>query len=241
MNQNFTLKIYKKYNGQLFVLLVLTLIALFAGTGLFIQPALTKIWVFNESTSAIGDTIGGITSPILGLLTISLIYLTYSDQRKFIIDSKRNMDNENEAKLFQSLMDYYREMKPLLNNEEVLSYSYKEQVKIWQKFSVVEREIQNILIARIIHVTLNMLDFINGMNTVISTIKNDNYRNLLDAMLYRFYKGSVQYHVAQLSEWATLIKFNDLDKIIRELNKIQSIWITENVPTNFWNEYNIQV
>lgn len=38
---------------------------------------------FNEKTGVIGDTIGGITSPFIGVLSIILLYITFREQRLF--------------------------------------------------------------------------------------------------------------------------------------------------------------
>lgn len=38
---------------------------------------------FNEKTGVIGDTIGGITSPFIGVLSIVLLYITFREQRQF--------------------------------------------------------------------------------------------------------------------------------------------------------------
>lgn len=38
---------------------------------------------FNEKTGVIGDTIGGVTAPFIGVLSIILLYITFREQRQF--------------------------------------------------------------------------------------------------------------------------------------------------------------
>jgi len=60
--------------------LLVAIFALFVVTILFVQPL--GFIVFNEDTGVIGDTIGGITGPVIGLVGIILVFLTFEAQRK---------------------------------------------------------------------------------------------------------------------------------------------------------------
>lgn len=202
-------------NWKLFTLILISIILMLLATGFLTKPAFGTFWTFDNTTALIGDTIGGITAPILGLLTIALIYLTFTDQRKFINEGK-------EADLFQSLMDYYREMKPLLINEEIENFTYKDQKEIWQNVHDNNNKLKPMMIKRIVIVSCNMLHFITDMVKSIDKIKDETYNNLLSSLIFRLYKNSVQYHINQLFEIETLIeeeKFIELNKYISILNK----------------------
>jgi hypothetical protein len=56
------------------------LVLIYLPVPILILPALTHYFDFS-ATGQIGDTIGGITAPILGLIGIWLVYLTFEEQR----------------------------------------------------------------------------------------------------------------------------------------------------------------
>lgn len=49
---------------------------------LFTRPVFFEFFGFDETTGVIGDTIGGITAPVIGLIGIVLVWLTFEAQRK---------------------------------------------------------------------------------------------------------------------------------------------------------------
>lgn len=74
-------KVFKllENNANIIVILLLALLVLFP----FIATRKALFgFAFDQESSWIGDAIGGITSPIIGLLSIFLIYLTYTSQKK---------------------------------------------------------------------------------------------------------------------------------------------------------------
>lgn len=65
---------------EYFILVVGIIIILIAPT-ILTQPAIKSIWNFSE-TGSIGDTIGGITTPFIGLLGALLVFLSFKQQIK---------------------------------------------------------------------------------------------------------------------------------------------------------------
>lgn len=71
------------------------------------RPAISSIFDFTL-TGQIGDTIGGITSPIIGILSVILLYLTLKQQNEINAEQK-NYNDINRAIAMQSQikqMDY---------------------------------------------------------------------------------------------------------------------------------------
>lgn len=70
---------------------VCTLVAMIVCPVLFTAPALADCLNFTE-TGQIGDTIGGITAPIVGLCSIILLYFTLKEQ--MIFNKSQSKDNK---------------------------------------------------------------------------------------------------------------------------------------------------
>lgn len=70
---------------------VCTLVAMIVCPVLFTAPALADCLNFTE-TGQIGDTIGGITAPIVGLCSIVLLYFTLKEQ--MIFNKSQSKDNK---------------------------------------------------------------------------------------------------------------------------------------------------
>lgn len=64
------------------LILIIGIVAIFMSPIIFTSPAICERLCFLE-TGQIGDTIGGITSPIVGLMSIILLYKTLSAQLQF--------------------------------------------------------------------------------------------------------------------------------------------------------------
>ena len=68
----------KNVGWIVFVILLIVIIA----PAIFTSPSLYE-WLNFTETGQIGDTIGGITSPFIGVLSIILLYLTLKEQTQF--------------------------------------------------------------------------------------------------------------------------------------------------------------
>lgn len=64
---------------NLIILLIGTGILIFFAVLLFTRPALLTLFDYSQ-TGQIGDTIGGIASPIIGILGAMLVYLSFQEQ-----------------------------------------------------------------------------------------------------------------------------------------------------------------
>ncbi len=86
---------------------------------LFIRKAPYGWMMFDVNTGVIGDTIGGITAPITGLVTIYFLYLAFSQQNELIKSEKNNIDDQKQ--MFEKERDYDKINTAIKNIRE--SYS----------------------------------------------------------------------------------------------------------------------
>lgn len=94
-------------------LLVLVVIIIIVAPVLFTRPAKYSCFDFS-STGQIGDTIGGITAPIIGLVSILLLYLTLKGQLDF--NKSQTKDNRtSQALMMQS---------EIIHMDERIHFSY---------------------------------------------------------------------------------------------------------------------
>ena len=94
-------------------LLVLVVIIIVVAPVLFTQPAKYSCFDFS-STGQIGDTIGGITAPIIGVVSILLLYLTLKGQLDF------NKSQTKDNRISQALML----QSEIIHMDERIHFSY---------------------------------------------------------------------------------------------------------------------
>lgn len=89
---------------------------------------LTHNWEINwlpdfSDKGEIGDTIGGITSPIIGTITILLVYLTYHNQKLELSETKLALNKQNNITQKQQFESTYFNMLKQLDTITEHSYS----------------------------------------------------------------------------------------------------------------------
>lgn len=94
-------------------LIAVIVIFIFVAPVLFTRPALFGCFDFS-STGQIGDTIGGITAPIIGLVSIFLLYLTLKGQLDF------NKSQTKDNRISQTLML----QSEIIHMDERIHFSY---------------------------------------------------------------------------------------------------------------------
>lgn len=69
-------------NWKYWLILIISVIILIIAPGLFTQTAIFDFWKFDTVTGSVGDTIGGTTAPIVGLISIfsSCCYLMGTEE-----------------------------------------------------------------------------------------------------------------------------------------------------------------
>jgi len=105
------------------------LIGIFGLLVLFIFPILTtqyNLWFDFTSTGPIGDTIGGLTSPIIGFFSALLIYLSFRAQIKanYIVQSQieKQEKNENEKKEIEFINNLLNQLREEINEFEITNH-----------------------------------------------------------------------------------------------------------------------
>lgn len=104
------------------------LLILFLGVGLiffsvfiFTQPAKFQFWDFSN-TGQIGDTIGGITAPIINLIGAFLVYISFNEQVTANRLQIRALDDEKQDRINKEMYNRYysllTEIKVKLNELE---------------------------------------------------------------------------------------------------------------------------
>lgn len=159
------------------------IIILFSSTWLFTRPNLFESYNFNE-TGPIGDTIGGITAPILNLTGAILIYLSFQAQIEankiqFNTLNKQLSDQEKDSN-YKKTLDFI-----LLINEEVIKFNHNkhtgaEALNLFQKQIQLMIQNQSLkkskLMAPIFHNWIICITYFNTINRLLSNLdyhKND--------------------------------------------------------------------
>ena len=93
------------------IILIAGIILIFIAMYLFTRPAIFDIWDFS-STGPIGDTIGGISAPIINLLGAFLVYISFKEQIKANQIQSKALKDE---KIEKNKMDLYNRHLSLLD------------------------------------------------------------------------------------------------------------------------------
>lgn len=113
-------KIPLKYQLLVLAFIVFAIIAPL----IFTQPAIAEYFNFSDK-GEIGDTIGGITAPIVGILSALLVY--YSFRVQYLANEKQKealkaeKDNRNREQNFQLLSKGLEKIQDVLNNIELVA------------------------------------------------------------------------------------------------------------------------
>lgn len=65
-------------------------------------------WHFTDKTGAVGDTIGGISGPILNFIGLILIYLSFQQQSKSLLEDKARFEKGRNADLIMKLIEHFK-------------------------------------------------------------------------------------------------------------------------------------
>ena len=121
-----------KSNDKTFLILLIlgSVLIGFVATYIFTRPAIFP--GFNLSTKGqIGDTIGGITAPIFGLIGFILVFYSFKEQYKA---NQLQIDSLNQQKIDKELSDEYSLIENLLENTDtkIDLFEFTEQLPATQ-------------------------------------------------------------------------------------------------------------
>ena len=98
-------------NWKYWLILIISVIILIIAPGLFTQTAIFDFWKFDTVTGSVGDTIGGTTAPIVGLISIFLLVVTLWEQKKSNESQLKYMRDEKFESTFFNLLNEQREIQ----------------------------------------------------------------------------------------------------------------------------------
>lgn len=100
-----------------------TIILIFTSLYIFTGPAKLNSWDFSQ-TGQIGDTIGGITAPLIGLIGAVLVYISFQAQIEANRIQADALANEKESNFIKNQYEKYNlsfeEIKQRLNSVEFI-------------------------------------------------------------------------------------------------------------------------
>lgn len=91
-------------------LIVVSLIVVFFAPSVLCMNSWCNFFFFNQDTGAVGDTIGGTTAPIVGLISIFLLIWTLIEQKKSNDKQIRFMQDERFENTLFNLLNEQREI-----------------------------------------------------------------------------------------------------------------------------------
>jgi hypothetical protein len=107
------------------VYLLVGICLIFLSLWIFTRPAISSDWDFSNK-GQIGDTIGGISAPIINLLGAFLVFLSFKEQfeaNTIQRDALKNeIDNNNRNKEFDTLFSIFKEIKDEVNGFNYLRF-----------------------------------------------------------------------------------------------------------------------
>lgn len=106
---------------QNIVILIVGILLIFLSLFVFTRPALFESWDFTD-TGQIGDTIGGISAPVINLVGAFLVYISFKEQiaaNKIQSDALEDEKNKNKTyKELENHMVLFDEIRNTLNKQE---------------------------------------------------------------------------------------------------------------------------
>jgi hypothetical protein len=109
----------KNHLSDYFLYILLVIILLFSSTYIFTRSAILDEFDFTK-TGSIGDTIGGITAPIINILGAILIFISFKEQVKANKSLQNDIIGQTQDRNFQVSLELFKELK---NTYKDLSYT----------------------------------------------------------------------------------------------------------------------
>jgi hypothetical protein len=212
------------------ILLFLGIILVFLSIYVFTRPAIWSNFDFSN-TGQIGDTIGGISAPVINLIGALLIYFSFKEQFEANRIQRESLDNEilrnRESKEFDLLFSLFKEIKNEVENFEF--YETQRYVdRISDNVQIVESKYKGLpaIETFILHVEKSIEKKRNyqtiseqaGVKYIIGSLRdlhikiddsglNINDKELLKSKLQFFYEAKLQTLIESLLK----VNFKEID------------------------------
>lgn len=122
---------YNWLKEHLTVVYIIIIITIIISPFLLTLPSIS--FLDFKGTGQIGDTIGGITAPIIGILSSTLLYLTLKEQFKFNESQKKTLDNQQYLQYKQQFESTFFN---LLQNQRDILEKLSLKVKILDRIQL---------------------------------------------------------------------------------------------------------
>ncbi len=181
-------------NGRNVIILLIGIVLIFLSLYIFTRPAYFENWNFSD-TGQIGDTIGGITAPIINLIGAFLVYISFQAQIKANEIQAEALKDEKERnsydRIFNNYISLYESIKNHLDNIEFTV----EPVQIWGDDGS---------ISRLNHITYKGL---NAINELVIRLEN---KTAYSGQKYQTYGTflSFQFILKSLFELSQIVDLN---------------------------------
>lgn len=154
---------------------------------------------FDTNSGAIGDTIGGITSPFVNLLGAILIYISFREQ---VESNKQQIENQNIDRFrsdYEEIKNEYHRVE--INEEEIEQVlrqaKYESPLELYSIDLELKKE-GNITFEYqfkyVLHLIIYFIDEVENSNL------NYNSKKLFINKLYQFYYSRLEYHLERIQE-----------------------------------------
>jgi hypothetical protein len=188
-------------------------------------PALFKFWDFSQS-GQIGDTIGGITAPIINLLGAILVYLSFNEQIKANNLQRGSLDNEIkkniEQRNYNSIIHDIDNLRADINDFRIFDANASQGMNALYEF---QKTIANAKTKEALEQIVTTQPFFNfyfliaSTDNIFTTIKkndinDDDKRTLMKKLIYLYSSKIGPYAILILSRLNEFKVSNDLINLL---------------------------
>ena len=167
-------------NKQNLAILLSGIACIFIALYLFTRPAISGIWDFSN-TGQVGDTIGGITAPVINLIGAFLVYISFKEQikaNKIQTDALENEKQTNNRKdTFERYITQESEIKTRLHDLDFIiehPYHNNSDNSFSQPVYVTYRGLSAL------HEAVNRLESLNNRISIYTGQRYDTYSIFLN-------------------------------------------------------------
>lgn len=176
------------------IFLIVGIVLIFLPLYVFTKSAIFNGWDFSQ-TGQIGDTIGGITAPVINLLGAFLVYIAFQEQLRANSIQVEALQEEKERntydRIFNNYISLYESLKSHLENLEFIVQKiphYRSDGLLTSEGHIVYRGL-------------------NAINEFVIRIENSENHRLENYQVYGMLL-SFQFLLKSLSELTTMVKLN---------------------------------
>lgn len=187
-------------------IIILTLLILIVALP-FVFTQFSSCFPFNDKSSIIGETIGGITAPLVSILGALIIYTSFKEQVKF---NSHQVEYQNIERFRNDFVEIKNEFHRVEFNEDEIHKSLKNE-SFESAIEIYVRDLEknndgNISFEYQFKYVLYLIQYF------IIEIEKSNLRKqnkkLIIKKLYQFYYSRIQYHIEESIELADKLDYN---------------------------------